>query len=1039
MNYSRCVCFVFVFFFQTYISAQLNGKYIFKNIGVKEGLLHSSVLDIGQDERGFMWIVTPNGLQRFDGNRFVNYPQVLNYPMDITQQSAKLKIDTTNKKVNMVVQVLMQSLDLTTNKIHTVKMEKVNVDSDPDAFIYEDRDKTKYIFSDRGVSSYQNDSLTGSYIFADRERNMWLARDSVSGEVFIVRSNDFVVAKKDSKMECMTDAAPSHPLLLQLLDVEKKLANRNIEYLKKLFLQCTAMDSYRNLWIASWNEYLLRYDLNTQKLHYYDLQKIKESKVIDQSGDPVIKVMQIFEDRQHNIWIAIDNAGLVFYDRQKDDFQFITSDTRISNGLEFSFQVFAIYQDRDDNIWVGTDRGINIFNPYRNQIQIIRHQDGNPRSLPKNDINSIIETPAGEILVSTWGGGISIFDRQWNFQRQVIFEGGEWPNQVWCFVQHDDGTVWAGAQAGYLHIYNPVHRTFQTLRPPEMGKTTIMYMEKDLDGNILLGMSGGKITVWKKDEKKFYPYNHAADTNYISAHFFNNLFVDDQNQCWASFNFGLKKFDPQKRIFTGNYFVPMEGRKGREAFGMESLNDSLLLVGTAQAGLQLFNKRSFEFKPFLEKQLPDHTTVNAIKKDDAGNIWFTTQFHLYKINNQLEATQVDLGNNMVKNALGSSWFYELSDGRWVTSTWAELVCFNPGDFNTNPVDLDIQISGFKLFDEDIYIDSFISQKKPVLLNHNQNFFSIEFANLHFHDARTIHYYYRLSDVDPDWVHTETPIADYTDIKPGEYIFEVKANYGGTFSKTTSIPIIINPPWWGTLWFRVFCVLALGSLLYYFIKKRIQTIRKESDLKHRIAETEMMALRSQMNPHFIFNCINGIDAMIQSNDKYKATMYLNKFARLIRNVLESSKQNKVPLSKDMETLQLYIDLELFRHQDKFTATVEADNDLLEGDYSVPPLIIQPYVENAILHGLRHRTEPEGKLKVTVTRDSDHLVYVVEDNGVGRKKSNEDQLKPGNGFGMQMSNDRIRLYNEEEMASVQITDLETDGFPSGTRVQVKLKIQ
>jgi len=223
-----------------------------------------------------------------------------------------------------------------------------------------------------------------------------------------------------------------------------------------------------------------------------------------------------------------------------------------------------------------------------------------------------------------------------------------------------------------------------------------------------------------------------------------------------------------------------------------------------------------------------------------------------------------------------------------------------------------------------------------------------------------------------------------------------------------------------------------------LKRRIQSIRKQSALRHRIAETEMMALRSQMNPHFIFNCINGIDAMIQSNDKYRATVYLNKFAKLIRNVLDSSKENKVPLSKDMETLQLYIDLELFRHPDRFTASIQTDEELIQNDYKVPPLIIQPYVENAILHGLRQKTDNTGRLIIHVAKEEEHIVYTIEDNGVGRN-NNGSANRDGKGYGMQMSNDRIRLFNDEEIASVQVTDLQTEGQPSGTRIRVQLKMQ
>src|ERR1700759_4562228 len=127
------------------------------------------------------------------------------------------------------------------------------------------------------------------------------------------------------------------------------------------------------------------------------------------------------------------------------------------------------------------------------------------------------------------------------------------------------------------------------------------------------------------------------------------------------------------------------------------------------------------------------------------------------------------------------------------------------------------------------------------------------------------------------------------------------------------------------------------------------------MKQRIVRMEMRALQAQMNPHFIFNCINGIDALIQSNDKYLATIYLNKFARLIRNVLDSSRHETVTLERDLETLQLYIDLERFRSEDRFMAEIRVAPGLLEEDCRVPPLVVQPYVENAIVHGLRPKSD------------------------------------------------------------------------------------
>lgn len=211
------------------------------------------------------------------------------------------------------------------------------------------------------------------------------------------------------------------------------------------------------------------------------------------------------------------------------------------------------------------------------------------------------------------------------------------------------------------------------------------------------------------------------------------------------------------------------------------------------------------------------------------------------------------------------------------------------------------------------------------------------------------------------------------------------------------------------------------------------------MNDQLSKAKLEALRSQMNPHFIFNCINSIDALIQSNDKYYATVYLNKFAKLIRNILDSSKKDTVTLSKDLETLQLYIELEKFRHENKFTAAIDADDELLQDDYKVPALIVQPFVENAILHGLRYRKDNNGHLAICVTKQLNSIQYIIEDNGVGRNTGNRKVQKDKTSYGIDMSNERVRIFNKEEKASVNIIDLFETGKPAGTRVEVSLKIE
>ena len=206
---------------------------------------------------------------------------------------------------------------------------------------------------------------------------------------------------------------------------------------------------------------------------------------------------------------------------------------------------------------------------------------------------------------------------------------------------------------------------------------------------------------------------------------------------------------------------------------------------------------------------------------------------------------------------------------------------------------------------------------------------------------------------------------------------------------------------------------------------------------------MQVLRSQMNPHFIFNSLNGIENFILQNNKRQASEYLNKFATLIRIILSNSRKEGVAFVDDMETIQLYIDLELLRFNNKFSYVKNIDPALLESDYRVPPLLIQPFVENAIVHGFAYSGEKDLRLLVTVSLEDDYIIYKIVDNGVGRAQAStyNAKSKPNHvSLGLQITNERIEIFNEQHHAqnSLKIEDLiGLNGESSGTSVTIKVK--
>ena len=241
-----------------------------------------------------------------------------------------------------------------------------------------------------------------------------------------------------------------------------------------------------------------------------------------------------------------------------------------------------------------------------------------------------------------------------------------------------------------------------------------------------------------------------------------------------------------------------------------------------------------------------------------------------------------------------------------------------------------------------------------------------------------------------------------------------------------------------------CVLIAGLVIRNInLKRKNDRLLGEQThlaLERKALELEMQALRAQMNPHFIFNCLSAIDNLIQTNQSDKATTYLARFAKLIRSVLDSSKNNRVTFQHDFETIRLYLEMEQFRCNNKFNYQLTADNELLQGDYKVPPLIVQPFVENAIHHGLLNKEDNNRQLKVQAQLKGEYIVYSITDNGVGRNKAAiiKQVNKPDHrSYGIAITKERIQLHNKNQVnGDVEITDLENNGMATGTKATIRI---
>ena len=338
----------------------------------------------------------------------------------------------------------------------------------------------------------------------------------------------------------------------------------------------------------------------------------------------------------------------------------------------------------------------------------------------------------------------------------------------------------------------------------------------------------------------------------------------------------------------------------------------------------------------------------------------------------------------------------------------------------------------------------------VRLPHYQNTISLSFSAQEFIFPERIEYAYQLSPLDKDWHYANyfNRKITFTKLAPGKYIFRLKAQMqGGSWDvKPVEYTIIITPAWWQTALFKFLCVIAAASLVIYFVQRRIQFIRKSErqKLKHEkeLLELESKALRAQMNPHFIFNCLNSIKSLIQQHEEEKSVTYLTTFSKLIRTLFNNADKKEISLYDEIETCKYYLQLEAMRFDTRFSFAVNIENDVDLKSIGVPALIIQPFIENAIWHGIVPRNS-EGRVTLSVLKRNAVIDIVIDDNGIGRESS--QQNKPASSLahqskGVNLTQSRLELNNllQQRKAELEIIDKKAEnGAATGTTVIIKIK--
>ncbi|MCD6332712.1 MAG: histidine kinase [Bacteroidales bacterium] len=350
----------------------------------------------------------------------------------------------------------------------------------------------------------------------------------------------------------------------------------------------------------------------------------------------------------------------------------------------------------------------------------------------------------------------------------------------------------------------------------------------------------------------------------------------------------------------------------------------------------------------------------------------------------------------------------------------------------------------------VVIDEVLANEHPVapwngmVLAPNNNNITIRYKPVTYRKSLNVKHYYRLEGLEKEWVTSDNLEARYPNLKPGRYHFILRAEYpsfpGKLDEKSFSFTILKH--WYETRGMILVYFLLGFLLIYSFIMYLIRALKIREDRKQRLLLAEKQALLSQMNPHFIFNSLNSIQSFILDNNEYLANTYLTRFSSLIRRILDNSKKNMIPLAEEIETLKLYLSLEHLRFEDRFHYTIQKDPRLDANEIMIPPMLIQPFVENAIWHGIAQLKEGG---KVTIDFKSNHNRYYcrIRDNGIGRARAGQKKNPSPDHTPTGINNvqERIDLMNRISNNQIEwrIEDLyNPDGSPAGTLIELILPL-
>ncbi|MES2396179.1 MAG: two-component regulator propeller domain-containing protein [Bacteroidota bacterium] len=984
----------------------MSQSYYFQNYSVENGLPFIDVSTIFQDSKGNLWSGGYGGLSKFDGVSFTNYSPkngLLNHSVTcITEDNnGNLWIGT----ISGINKFNAEKFTGYTTKHGLISNSITASLKDANGNVWFGTDKGISKLTDGTFINYSTkNGLVGNAvncIFQDDSGNVWIG------------TNEGISVFDQSALP---------------VKGSKKIINyRSSDGLLNDQINSITQDLQHNIWIAT-SKGLCK--LSDNKFTCYSA---KEGLTDD-------NISSVLVDYRNTLWLATDN-GLVKYNPKGsagEKEKFIKYSLRKDKNSNL---IGCLYQDYEHNLWIGTYAGL--FKYRGNPFVSYGIEDG----LTSQFIYGILGDSKGALWIGSKDGGLFKFenDKFTQFNEKTGLKA----KTVNSIYELNAGTLWLGTDAG-LTIYDG-ENFIKKADPSGVFDRAVNYIYKDSKNNIWLG---GNDEIFKFDGKKFTRYTFKGRSENCQAW---TIVEDLKGTLWiGTYLGGLIKFDPSAELRTGS----SEFIECSESLGLK--NDSYLtslidkegnIYLGALDGLWMFNPGSADpkFTSFNESDGLSSDLIYAITFGKTENeIWAGTNQGLNKIDiaefkrsgkkNIIPFGKEDGFSGVECNSNGT---YVDKDGSIWFGTVNGLIKYDPVEYIENIAESKTSITGFRLF----YNDTILTNKMH--LSYNDNNITFYYSGISLTNPAKVQYSHILEGFDKWSPPSKERLVTYSNLPSGKYTFKViSSNNEGVWNKIpASFTFTINIPFWKTWGFIITLSLIVIGSFTFFIRLRIRKIRnlekRKTELNRKIANIESQALRAQMNPHFIFNTLSSIQHYISNHDTDAALKYLSKFAKLMRKIMENSKQQMITVAEEINALNLFLELEVMRFDKKFEYHISIDPNIDQNYDRIPSMLIQPYVENAIIHGLLPK-QGFGKISIALQKQNDTILCIVEDTGIGRensKKFKKNSIQQHKSMGMSITQERLDILNASLSSNIncEIIDQHENGEPAGTKVLLVIPLE